>query len=250
MWFLLLIITSYMNRNCLPEFSDLYELLYKDEEAVPSPDLASFTSVIRLAPLSIWIHLNARANTETANLGLSQSAASGSSLSGGGGVGGASKTKQPVVMPEILRGNYALLHDRMATQQFFDFGLSACMNAFSTDTALFTVAFNSMLERIGKNSMTGVNTGSPPSSSTSNVVSNSGVFTSHEPLSFEMITSFTLHVRIHVAQYLTVLLTQKNQIIKTLNLNIPAAIVETFARLLIFDPDNFIKVRRAFISKY
>ena len=57
-----------------------------------------------------------------------------------------------------------------------------------------------------------------------------------------MITSFTLHVRIHIAQYLTYLLTQKTQIIKTLNLNIPASIVETFARLLIFDPDNFIKV--------
>lgn len=44
-----------------------------------------------------------------------------------------------------------------------------------------------------------------------------------------------------MATYLTYILTQKPQIFKVLSLNIPAAIVETFARLLIFDPDNFIK---------
>lgn len=37
------------------------------------------------------------------------------------------------------------------------------------------------------------------------------------------------------------ILTHKNQTIKNLNLNISASLVETFARLIIFDPDNFVK---------
>ena len=40
---------------------------------------------------------------------------------------------------------------------------------------------------------------------------------------------------------MTCILIQKPQICKSLTVNIPASIVETFARLLIFDPDNFIK---------
>jgi len=46
---------------------------------------------------------------------------------------------------------------------------------------------------------------------------------------------------ISTANYLTCILIQKQQICKVLNTSIPAAIVETFARLLIIDPDNFIK---------
>jgi len=233
-----------MNRNCLPEFSDLYELLYKDEDILPNPDVSSFISVIKFAPLSIWIHLNIKISS-----GQDSSSALTSSLSSytANNKSQANLISKPYIIPEIIRSHYSLLQDRMTHQQFQDFGLSICMNAYSTDTTLFTVAFNSLLERIGKNSLAGVNqqqlinnqigVGSPNSNTNIN-----SIFTNHQPLSFEMITSFTLHVRIHIAQYLTVLLTQKNQIIKTLNLNIPASIVETFARLLIFDPDNFIKV--------
>jgi len=235
-----------MNRNCLPEFSDLYELLYKDEEVLQIPDLSSFNSVIKLAPLSIWIHLNIRIGSSHSQ---DNSSTLTSSLSTSHSVNNKSQSNslKTYVIPEIIRSHFTLLQERMTHQQFQDFGLSICMNAYSTDTTLFTVAFNSLLERIGKNSLAGVNqqqlitnqigVGSPNSNSNLN-----SIFTNHQPLSFEMITSFTLHVRIHIAQYLTVLLTQKNQIIKTLNLNIPASIVETFARLLIFDPDNFIKI--------
>ena len=152
MWFLLLIITSYMNRNCLPEFSDLYELLYKDEEILPNPDLSSFISVIRLAPLSIWIHLNIR-------IGSSQESSLASSLSSHSTINKPQtiSSSKPYVIPEIIRSHYSLLQDRMTHQQFQDFGLSICMNAYSTDTTMFTVAFKSLLEKIGKNSLAGVN---------------------------------------------------------------------------------------------
>ena len=170
MWFLLLIITSYMNRNCLPEFSDLYELLYKDEDMLPNPDLSSFTSVIKLAPLSIWIHLNLRASsthTQDSNtLSLSSSASNSTSTSqqGPGSVSSASNSvsnkhsmSKISVIPEIIRSHFALLQERMQHQQFQDFGLSMCMNAYSTDTSLFTIAFNNLLERIGKNAFTNAN---------------------------------------------------------------------------------------------
>lgn len=40
---------------------------------------------------------------------------------------------------------------------------------------------------------------------------------------------------------LSMVLTHKNQPTKTLNTNISASLVETFARLIVFDPDNFVK---------
>ena len=98
-----------------------------------------------------------------------------------------------------------------------------------------------MLDKIGKNALINQsandlmsNIGSPNSSNTT-------IFTNHQPLSVEMLASFTVHVRIHLANYLVLILTQKINNFKILSINIPASIVETFARILIFDPDNFIK---------
>jgi hypothetical protein len=121
MWFLLLIITSYLNRNHFPEFSDLYELLYKDEEMLPNPDLASFISVIRLAPLSIWINLNLRNQDSSAPNASSNAAhATNNRLS---------NLNRTFVVPEILRNHFALLQDCMTYQQYHDFGLSISLNA-------------------------------------------------------------------------------------------------------------------------
>ena len=53
MWFLLLIIAVYNQKNYIQEFSDLYEILYKDDEILPNPDLSTINSVVKLAPLSI-----------------------------------------------------------------------------------------------------------------------------------------------------------------------------------------------------
>lgn len=113
----------------------------------------------------------------------------------------------------------------------------------STETQFFTPAFNNLLDKIGKNAHQNqqLPVGSSPSGTGSPNGSSNSIFTSHQPLSNEMISSFTLHVRIHLATYLSYILTQKSQNFKALNLNIPASIVETFARLIIFDPDNFMK---------
>ena len=53
MWFLLLIIAVYNQKNYIQEFSNLYEILYKDDEILPNPDLSAINSVVKLAPLSI-----------------------------------------------------------------------------------------------------------------------------------------------------------------------------------------------------
>jgi hypothetical protein len=74
----------------------------------------------------------------------------------------------------------------------------------------------------------------------SNLENSNTIFTNHQPLSIEMICSFTLHVRMHLASFLSNLLTQKANL-KLMITNIPASIIETFTRLVIFDPDNFIK---------
>ena len=39
---------------------DIYDLFYKEDEPLPNPDLNSFSSIAKLAPLSIWIYFNKR----------------------------------------------------------------------------------------------------------------------------------------------------------------------------------------------
>ncbi len=166
-----------MNRNRIPEFSDLYEILYKDDEMLPNPDMASFISVVNLSPLSIWIHLNLRmANQDGTSINPTTAA----------------RVSKQLVIPEIIQNHSAILQDSMNTQNFQDFRLAACMNAYSTETTLFSPPFNSLLEKIGKNASQQQH--SSNSTSPKNVASS--VFTSHQPLSFELIGAFTLHVRI------------------------------------------------------
>ncbi len=95
---------------------------------------------------------------------------------------------------------------------------------------------NVITERIGRSSLN-----QNLNDMQSNLDNNSNtIFTSHQPLSIEMICSFTLHVRMHLASFLSNLLTQKANL-RVMITNIPASIIETFTRLVIFDPDNFIK---------
>lgn len=126
------------------------------------------------------------------------------------------------------------------SQNYQDFCVSVCMNAYSTDSSLFAPSFNSLLERIGRVSSQQQQQQPSGNSQSPNSFGNS-VFTNHQPLSYELISSFTLHVKHHIASYLIHVLFQKSNNCRVLNLNIPATIVETFSRLLIFDIDNFIK---------
>ena len=96
MWFLLLINASYNNKNFISEFSDLYEILYKDDEILANPDLNSQTSVVALAPLSIWIHLNIKMLASQNQEGVAASALSP-----------AAKSKS-LITPEIIKSHASL----------------------------------------------------------------------------------------------------------------------------------------------
>ena len=117
MWFLLLILIYYNNKSFIPEFTDLYDILYKDDEVLPNPDLNSFISVVKLAPLSIWIHLNWKSisfqnqdsnNSQTANVSIKSKA---------------------LIPPELVKNHVILLQECLSSPHQNDFGLSICMNA-------------------------------------------------------------------------------------------------------------------------
>jgi len=104
----------------------------------------------------------------------------------------ANRASKQHILPEIIQNHSAILQESMNTQNFQDFRLAACMNAYSTETTMFSPPFNNLLEKIGKNASQ-----QQQSSNSSSPMSMANlVFTSHQPLSFEMISSFTLHVRI------------------------------------------------------
>jgi len=96
MWFLLNVIMSFIVRNRIPEFSDLYEVLYKDEEVLASPLPNTFMSVICMAPLSIWIHLNQQKNQDTNQATTQQNTS-------------APRSAKSYVIPEILQSHLTLL---------------------------------------------------------------------------------------------------------------------------------------------
>lgn len=111
MWFLLMIIPTNINRNILSEFSDIYEVLFKEDEVLPLPDLSSFESVIKFSALSIWIHFNMKL--------INQSEQSANQSS--------NKSKSSNI-PELLKNQYNLLQEIMANQNIKDFGISICLN--------------------------------------------------------------------------------------------------------------------------
>ena len=111
MWFLLMIIPTNINRNILSEFSDIYEVLFKEDEVLPLPDLSSFESVIKFSALSIWIHFNMKL--------INQSEQSANQSS--------NKSKSSNI-PELLKNQYNLLQEIMTNQNIKDFGISICLN--------------------------------------------------------------------------------------------------------------------------
>lgn len=121
MWFWLLITTSYMNRNFLPEFSDLYELLYKDEDVLPAPDLTSFSSVVRFAQLSTWINLNIRLNNSKFTFE--------SNVPHSSNIPAIVPIVKNFMVPEALRNHFNLFLDCLTNQNFNDFGVSVCLNS-------------------------------------------------------------------------------------------------------------------------
>ncbi len=227
MWFIYSVITSYPNRNYIYELVDLFELLYStDEDCLPAPSLSSFECVVKLTPIFVWIFLNSKLSSQ----------ADSSSLSASGQNKLLSSLTKTLIKPELLRNHLSLLHDCIQNQRFNDYGFSVCVNAYCTETNVFNNLFNYLLDKIGKSNL---NQSAP---ALVDFVSNlPNVFTTHQALSFDTISSLAVFARVNIITYLTYLLTQKTNISKALTLNIPAAIVETFARFMIYDPDNSIK---------
>jgi len=87
--------------------------------------------------------------------------------------------------PELIKNHANLLQERMSTQNFN-----------SSETTFFSPPFNSLLEKIGKNGLLTANNSLPSATGigSPNSASNS-IFTNHQPLSFEMIVSFSLQAR-------------------------------------------------------
>ena len=127
MWFCLLI-SGFVYRTCITEFSELYEVLYQDDEMLPNPDLSSFMSVVRLAPVSIWIHMNQRNSSSSTAAGGGDASSSTTQSNAGQQTSSLNRTAsgqaKSIVLPEILRDNYALLQDCLTNQHFQDFRLS------------------------------------------------------------------------------------------------------------------------------
>ena len=85
---------------------DIYDLFYKDDKPLPNPDTNSFSSIAKLAPLSIWIYFNKRPEFHT------------------------------FVRPEILSNHADLIEETLENQLFQDrngqvdnYILSICLNA-------------------------------------------------------------------------------------------------------------------------
>jgi hypothetical protein len=125
MWFFLQI-SGFFYRNCATELAELYEVLYKDEDqqALPAPDMSSFTSVVKMAPMCIWIHINQRSINPT---GQNETASSSAPTSSSGSQ--SSKPARGLIVPDMLRNHYALFQECFATQNYSDFRHSACLNA-------------------------------------------------------------------------------------------------------------------------
>lgn len=122
MWFLLLILIYYNNKSFIPEFTDLYDVLYKDDEVLPNPDLNSFISVVKLAPLSIWIHLNWKSISF-------QNQDAAAAAGGTAPAPSVSIKSKSLIPPELVKNHVHLLQECLSSSHCNDFGLSICMNA-------------------------------------------------------------------------------------------------------------------------
>jgi hypothetical protein len=85
---------------------DIYDLFYKDDEPITNPDLNSFSSIAKLAPLSLWIYFNKKPDVKS------------------------------FICPDVLRNHVDLIEDVIENQNYQDrngqinnYTLSICLNA-------------------------------------------------------------------------------------------------------------------------
>ncbi len=114
MWFLLMITPTNMNRSNLSEFSDLYEILFKEDEILAIPDLSSFLAVVKFAALSIWIQFSLKLSNQDSSQTNNNST---------------SKVTKIGTIPELLKNQYNFLQESLTMQNFQEFGMSVCLNA-------------------------------------------------------------------------------------------------------------------------
>lgn len=108
--------------------------------------------------------------------------------------------------------------------------------------------FQVILEQIGKSFLQkqqlSQNQMSIPPGGSPNAITSS-LYTNHQPLSIEFISSLTRISRSQLVNYLLTVIIQRvpssRSESKVLSFNIPSSIVETFARLVIVDSENFMK---------
>jgi hypothetical protein len=193
MWFLLPILVLNQDRKTSrSEFTDLFEILYNEDEPLPSPDPIDFMAVIKLAPLANWINMNLKQATTDNNTVKQQTSGTGVSST-------ASNSNRTNMVPDLIKNHSILLQDCMKNLE--NFGYSICLNAYGSDSLYFSQPFNHLIEKIGK-----------PSSQQS--LKTNSIFTTHEPLSNAIIASLALNVRTHTASYLSYMLTQRAQTFK------------------------------------
>lgn len=140
MWFFLF---SGLARTCPNQLIDLFEILYKDEEPLPVPDMTKFVSVIRLAPLSVWYQLNYKGSSQQQQqnqdsaLSSSNSSVANASSNTMTGISSAlqtafakstSATSKIQIIPDILKNQYAFFQECTSNQNYQDFRLSVCFN--------------------------------------------------------------------------------------------------------------------------
>ncbi len=128
MWFILTMSAGFY-RTCVTELIELLEILYRDDEPqLPNPqDMNSFISVVRMAPVSIWIYLNHIKSSNTSSTDANSSSSSGQSASSS--LTKSSSQIRPLVMPEIFRNNYAFLQESLPNLNFQDYSISIYLNA-------------------------------------------------------------------------------------------------------------------------
>lgn len=110
MWFFLMIMVTEIP-NCYKEIFQLFDVLYKDCIQIPRPDLNSFYSTIKSAPLAVYISISSVFNAQDNSSGQNQT------------------RTNPLIFPESLMEHYNFLQECLNFQHQNDFALALCLNA-------------------------------------------------------------------------------------------------------------------------
>lgn len=115
MWFFLMIMVTNITKNCFNEIFKLCDVLYKENEQLPRPDINSVYSIIKLAPLAVFISISSSFGSQENSSGQN------------------SKTKN-LIFPEYLMENYNFLQECITFQNQNDYALAICLNACKSQT--------------------------------------------------------------------------------------------------------------------